>query len=67
MNTAVFLNILMQSGVGDPNQFNNYLVLGYAVMWIVGFAYIISLATRQRNTQKDIQLLQRILQEDEES
>lgn len=61
-----FLSVLGQQ-VGDPMQFNNYLVLGYVVMWLIGAAYVVSLALRQRNLQKDIDLMQRLLQEDEEA
>ena len=51
----------------DPNQFNNYLILGFVVMLLIGLVYIGSLAARQRNLQQDIRLLQQILQEDEET
>lgn len=51
----------------DPNQFNNYLILGYGVMLLIGLVYIVSLAVRQRNLQQDIHLLQQLLQEDEET
>ena len=65
--TAVFLltNILSQIGIDEPNRFNNFLIFGFAMMWIIGLIYIISLATRQRNVQQDIELMQRILKEDE--
>jgi len=55
----------LQSNVGNPNFFNGYLMLGYFVMGMIGLAYIASLTIRQRNLQQDIQLMQRILQEDE--
>ena len=64
---SLFLSILLQNQVGDPMQFNNYLVLGYMIMWLIGTAYVISLAVRQRNLQKDIDLLQKLLREDEEA
>ena len=67
MGSLSFLSIWLQSQVGDPMQFNNYLVLGYVVMWLIGTAYVISLAVRQRNLQKDIDLLQKLLREDEET
>ena len=67
MGSLSFLSILMQGTVGDPMQFNNYLVLGYVVMWLIGVAYVVSLAVRQRNLQKDVALLKRLLQEEEES
>jgi len=60
----VLASILWQSS-DVANRFNGYLILGYLAMWIIGTAYIISLATRQRNIQQDIQLMQQILQDDE--
>lgn len=66
MFTNLLLNIAMQSSI-DPNRFNNYLILGYGVMGIIGLVYIVSLAVRQRNLRQDIQLMDRLLQDDEES
>jgi CcmD family protein len=51
----------------DPNRFNEYLVLGYAAMWLVAVVYIASLANRQRNVREELKLLRRLLKEDEES
>lgn len=65
MLTALFLNVALQSSV-NPNTFNNYLMLGYAVMGVIGLVYVVSLALRQRNLQQDIQLMERLLQDDEE-
>lgn len=67
MGVSSFLSVMLQGQVGDPMQFNNYLVLGYVVMWLIGTGYVISLAVRQRNLQKDIDLLQKLLREDEEA
>ena len=47
------------------NQFNNYLMLGYFAMWLMGVIYVITLVVRQNNLKKDIQLMQQILQDDE--
>jgi len=47
------------------NRFNNYLVLGYFVMWLIAVVYIVSLAVRQRNLKQDLQLMGRILEEEE--
>ncbi|WP_420628706.1 hypothetical protein [Candidatus Leptofilum sp.] len=63
---SVFLNIALQSSV-NPNTFNNYLILGYIVMGVIGLFYIVSLVLRQRNLQQDIQLMERLLQDDEEA
>jgi hypothetical protein len=66
MFTSLLLNIALQSSI-DPNTFNNYLFLGYGVMGTIGLVYIVSLAVRQRNLRQDIQLMERLLQDDEES
>ena len=60
-----FLTSLLQTGLEDPNIFNGYLILGYAILWLIGFGYVASLIIRQRNMQKDIDLMRQILQDDE--
>ncbi len=67
MNLNLFLTILLQSGIDDPNRFNNYLILGYAVMWLIGTGYVVSLVIRQRNLQQDLRLMRQLLQEHEET
>jgi len=67
MNGELLLTILLQADVGDPNRFNNFLILGYTVMWLIGMIYVASLIIRQRNVQQDISLMRKILQEDEET
>lgn len=62
---SFFLNIALQSLV-TPDTFNNYLVLGYFVMGVISLVYIVSLAVRQRNLRQDIQLMERLLQDDED-
>lgn len=59
------LSFLQQST--DPNRFNDFMLLGYGVMWIVAMVYIASLANRQRNVREEIKLLRRLLKDDEES
>ena len=61
---SVLLTILLQD---VANQFNSYLVLGYFVMWLAAMTYVVSLYVRQRNLKQDIDLMKRILQEDNES
>lgn len=56
---------LWQSEVGNPHRFNHYLMLGYGVMGLIALVYIGTLAVRQRNLQKDLQLMGQLLQEDE--
>jgi hypothetical protein len=59
------LLFFLQSDVGDPNRFNNYLLLGYVVLWLIGMAYVFSLYNRQRNLQQDIKLMRQLLEEEE--
>ena len=67
MNGDLLLTILLQADVSDPNRFNTFLILGYTVMWLIGMIYVASLIIRQRNVQQDLQLMHRILQENEET
>jgi hypothetical protein len=48
-----------------PERTMGYMILGYAVMWIIGLVYVISLVNRQRNLQQDVQLMRRLLEDDE--
>ncbi len=66
MMPLIWLSMALQQ-VSNPNQFNNYLVLGYFAMWLIGLVYVISLVTRQRNLQQDISLMKRLLEEDEKA
>jgi CcmD family protein len=62
---SVLFSILAQTQIDDPNRFNQYLLLAYAVMWIVASAYLLNLANKQRNLRQEIELMQRLLEEDE--
>ncbi len=66
MSAWMTLSASLQS-VSDPNQFNNYMLLGYAAMWFIGIVYIASLAVRQRNIRRDLDLMEQILEEDDQS
>jgi len=65
MNLFLMAAPAFQAGV-SPNQFNGYLLLGYDVMWLIGMIYIVSLVLRQRNLRRDVELMKRLLQEDDE-
>ena len=65
--TNLLLDIWNQGGLGDPNQFNNYMILGYLAMWVIAMIYIGTLANRQRNVREEVELLHRLLEEDEEA
>ena len=43
------------------------VVVAMLVMAVIGLVYIVSLALRQRNLQQDLQLMERLLQDDEEN
>lgn len=49
-----------------PNQFNQFLLLGYGVMALIVIIYVVSLAMRQRNVKRDVELMAKILQDDKE-
>lgn len=59
----MFLSILLQTV--EPNQFNNFLALGYVAAFVIIMLYILFMINAQRNVRQDIELLERILQEDE--
>lgn len=65
--STLFLNVMLQSSVDDPNRFNGYLVLAYGAIWLIGIAYVVSLANRQRNMEQDLQLMQRLLEDEEDN
>lgn len=44
-----------------------YLAAGYAVFWIVSFVFIYSLVSRQRNVQKELTMLEQLVQQDAEA
>jgi len=62
-----FLTVFAQPGIDDPNKFNNFLLLGYGVMWAIALFYILVLANRQRNVKEEVHLLNQLLEEDEVS
>jgi CcmD family protein len=66
MNLNFWFNILSQVAVDDPHKFNNFLILGYVVMWLVAVVYVAYLANKQRNAKKDLELMKQLLAENEE-
>ena len=67
MDLANYLmEVWAQGNPFDPNKFNNFMILGYLVMWIIVMVYIGSLANRQRNIREEVKLLHQLLEEDEE-
>ena len=62
----LFLTILFQTPIDDPNQFNGFLILGYGVTWLIGMSYLLYIYNDRRNVEKDIELMQRLLEDDED-
>lgn len=56
----LFLAVALQPADTTP-----YLILGYAVIWLVGFIYFATLVSRQRNVKQDLHLLRQLLEEEE--
>ena len=50
----------------DPNATIPYLILGYVVMTFIGLFYVIYLFNRQRNLKQDLELMHKLLEEDEQ-
>jgi CcmD family protein len=44
-----------------------FLAAGYAVFWIVAFVFIYTMVSRQRNLEKEVQVLEQIVRQDAES
>jgi hypothetical protein len=53
----MLLSILLQEG---PANTTSYMIAGYAVIFGVMLLYLISLLVRQRNLQKDLEVLEEI-------
>ncbi|HSM58869.1 MAG TPA: CcmD family protein [Candidatus Sulfomarinibacteraceae bacterium] len=61
----IYLQAWFQTAQQNPSQFNNFLLLAYAAMWLVVVVYLVSLANKQRNLHQEIRLMQQLLKEDE--
>ncbi len=44
-----------------------FLAAGYAVFWLVSFVFIYSIVSRQRRLQNDIEMLEQLAQDGENS
>ena len=58
----MLLSLLLQEGPADTTS---YMIAGYAIIFGVMLLYLISLLVRQRNLQKDLEVLEEI-QSDQE-
>jgi len=43
-----------------------YLAAGYVVFWLVSFVFIYSLVSRQRSLQKEVKMLEQLVQDEPE-
>lgn len=53
----MLLSILLQEG---PANTTSYMIAGYAIIFGVMLVYLISLLVRQRNLQRDLEVLEEI-------
>jgi hypothetical protein len=53
----MLLSLLLQEGPADTTS---YMIAGYAIIFGVMLLYLISLLVRQRNLQKDMEVLEEI-------
>ena len=58
----MLLSVLLQEGPADTTS---YMIAGYAIIFGVMLIYLISLLVRQRNLQKDLDVLKEIQTEQE--
>lgn len=60
----MLLSLFWQTAIDNPDKFNNYLLLGYLVMGLILFCYLLYLFSRQRNAQKELEVLNQLLEEE---
>lgn len=65
INDIVYIFLILVFQIDNPNHFNEYLVLAYGVLWVIGILYVANLINQQRNAQKDLELMRRLLEEHE--
>ena len=53
----MLLSMLLQEGPADTT---NFMIAGYVVIFGVMLVYLVSLLVRQRNLQKDLEVLEEI-------
>ncbi|MDM8519714.1 CcmD family protein [Anaerolineales bacterium HSG6] len=44
-----------------------YLFAGYAVIWLAAFVFIFSMVSRQQSLQKDVEMLEQLTQQKQDS
>ena len=58
----MLFSFFLQEG---PANTTSYMIAGYAVIFGIMLIYLISLLVRQRNLQKDLEVLEEIQSEDQ--
>ena len=58
----MLFSLLLQEGPADTTS---YMIAGYAIIFGVMLLYLISLLVRQRNLEKDLEVLEEIQGEDQ--
>jgi hypothetical protein len=48
-----------------PSLTTSFLILGYVVLTLIAVIYVVSLVNRQRNLKRDLEVMRRLLEEDE--
>ncbi len=67
VQNIILLNSLLEAAQQiDVNKYNNFMILGYVVMWAIVMVYLLILANRQKNAREDLKLMTELLKEDEE-
>jgi len=49
----------------QPPDTVSYLILGYVIIGVVGLGYVLTLVVRQRNLRRDLDVLERMKDDDE--
>ena len=61
-----FLTFFFQTPIADPNQFNGFLLFGYAATLLIAAVYLAYVYNDRRNVEKDIELMKRLLEDEKE-
>ena len=61
----IWLTVVLQTPIDDPNRLNGYLLLGFIVMGVIALIYLFYLQIQSRNTRQELELLSQLLDEEE--
>lgn len=60
----IWLTVVLQTPIDDPNRLNGYLLLGFIVMGVIALIYLFYLQIQSRNTRQELELLSQLLDEE---